>query len=97
MDRIKKTQNNNDISFLTYRITVQGRLDAHWGAWFSDYVEDITIPESGICRTILTVKVPDQAALRGILSRIWDLNLILISVIPESCKEDQLHRRKENV
>ena len=85
MDRIKKTQNNNDISFLTYRITVQGRLDAHWGAWFSDYVDDIMVPELGPARTVLTVRVPDQAALRGILNRIWDLNLILISVIPEIC------------
>jgi len=30
--------------------------------------------------TILTGAVADQAALRGILSRIWDLNLTLISV-----------------
>lgn len=58
-----------------YRIKVQGRLTENWSDWFSG----MTIKfESDI--TILTGAVADQAALRGILSRIWDLNLTLISV-----------------
>ena len=76
-----EVHNKYDISFTTYKITIKGRLNAHWGKWFSDYVEDIVVPESESNQTVLTVCIPDQAALRGILSRIWDLNLILISVV----------------
>jgi hypothetical protein len=58
-----------------YQIQVRGKLDASWSDWFSG----MTITsESGI--TTLTGPVADQAALRGLLSKIWDLNLILISV-----------------
>ena len=58
-----------------YQIQVQGKLDESWSDWFSG----MTITsESGI--TTLTGPVADQSALRGILSKIWDLNLVLISV-----------------
>ena len=58
-----------------YQIQVRGKLDKSWSDWFNGLT--ITL-ESGI--TTLTGPVADQAALRGILSRIWDLNLTLISV-----------------
>jgi len=58
-----------------YQIQVRGKLDENWSDWFSGMT--VTF-ESGI--TTLTGLVADQAALRGILSRIWDLNLTLISV-----------------
>ena len=59
----------------TYEIQVQGRLDASWSHWF----EGMTIAfRDGI--TTLTGAVSDQAALRGILSKIWDLNLAVVSV-----------------
>ena len=51
-----------------YQIKVQGGLDEGWSDWFSGMT--VTF-ESGI--TTLTGAVTDQAALRGILSRIWDL------------------------
>jgi hypothetical protein len=58
-----------------YQIQVRGKLNESWSDWLSG----MTITsESGI--TTLTGPVADQAALRGLLSRIWDLNLILISV-----------------
>jgi hypothetical protein len=37
--------------------------------------------------TALTGSVADQAALRGILNRLWDLNLTVISVVPVDRKE----------
>ena len=58
-----------------YRIKVQGRLDEGWSDWFSGMT--VTF-EGGV--TMLTGAVTDQATLRGILTRIWDLNLTLISV-----------------
>lgn len=58
-----------------YQIKVQGKLDEKWSDWFNGMT--VTF-ESDI--TTLTGAVVDQAALRGILDKIWDLNLTLISV-----------------
>ena len=60
---------------VTYQIKMEGKLDENWSDWFSGMT--IT-PENDI--TVLTGPVADQSALRGILTKIWDLNLILISV-----------------
>lgn len=71
-----------------YEIKVQGRLDERWADWFSGLGNlagpnrTVTV-ESGSKDapiTTLTAAVTDQAALRGILTKIWDLNLTLISV-----------------
>jgi hypothetical protein len=64
----------------TYQIKVQGTLDTRWSEWFGGLA--VTAEAAGDCPplTILAGAVPDQAALRGILNRLWDLNLILISV-----------------
>ena len=60
---------------VTYEIKVEGRLDEGWSDWFSGVT--VTL-ENDV--TILTGAVADQAALRGILAKMWDLNLTLISV-----------------
>ena len=57
-----------------YIIEVEGRLDQSWSGWFSGLA--VTY-EDGV--STLTGHVADQAALRGILTKIWDLNLTLIS------------------
>ena len=59
-----------------YQIKVQGRLDERWSGCFNGMV--LTWQSDA---TILTGPVADQSALRGILSKLWDLNLVLISVI----------------
>ena len=63
-----------------YVITVQGRLDPSWSEWFSGMT--IAAEESGEGRTVTTLTGPvvDQAALHGLLARISDLNLTLLSV-----------------
>jgi hypothetical protein len=58
-----------------YRIQVLGRLDESWSNW----LDEMTMAYDGGVTT-LSGPVADQAALRGILTRIWDLNLTLISV-----------------
>ena len=61
---------------MTYDIRVCGRLDERWACWF----EGLNIRPGGDDETILTGMVIDQAALHGILNRIRDLGLELISV-----------------
>jgi hypothetical protein len=60
-----------------YQIRAQGRLDARWSEWFSGLT--VTVESENPLVTTM-VGVIDQAALRGILNKIWDLNLALISV-----------------
>lgn len=63
-----------------YEIQVQGELDPEWEAWL-DGLAVAPVPGSEqLAATTLTGSVPDQAALRGLLCRLWDLNLTLISV-----------------
>ena len=58
-----------------YRIKLKGCLDPNWSDWF----EQMAISTEG-GETILTGPVADQAALHGLLIRIRDLNLTLLSV-----------------
>ena len=60
-----------------YRIRVEGRLDGRWSEWFNGLV----ITPQGEDETLLTGSVADQAALHGVLAKIRDLGLPLLSVI----------------
>ena len=62
----------------SYQIKVQGRLDEGWSDWFSGMTVTFECGSAPI--TTLTGAVADQSALRGILTKLWDLNLRLISV-----------------
>jgi len=63
-------------SSITYEIRVEGLVDALWTDWFNGmaitYVNNV--------ETILVGELPDQSALHGVLDRIRDLGLDLISV-----------------
>jgi hypothetical protein len=61
-----------------YRIRIQGQLDSQWADWFDEMT--ITLEEDG--NTLLTGQVIDQAALHGLLKKIRDLGLTLISICP---------------
>ena len=58
-----------------YEIKLQGRLDKDW----SDWLAGMSISYEGDV-TVLRGYTIDQAALQGILTKIWDLNLRVISV-----------------
>ena len=75
-----------------YDIHIQERLDAKWADWFNGMSIAFERMDDGPPITTLTGAVTDQAELRGMLSKIWDLNLTLISVIRlELCKGDRSH------
>lgn len=59
-----------------YRLRVQGHLDARWSAWF----EGLALTHESDGTTNLTGIVTDQAALHGVLTKIRDLGLTLVSV-----------------
>ena len=63
-----------------YEIQVRGELDRGWKQWFNGLDVRLTDTRDQSPTTALTGPVADQAALRGLLCKLWDLNLTLISV-----------------
>ena len=59
-----------------YMIRVKGHLDPRWSEWF----EGLTVTQTKSGETVLSGPVADQSALHGLLARIRDLNLTLVSV-----------------
>ena len=59
-----------------YQIRLKGHLDGRWADWFEGFA--ITLEEHG--ETLLTGSVADQAALHGLLRKVRDLGMPLISV-----------------
>jgi len=58
-----------------YEIRVNGVLDGRWAAWF----EGLQVNSDG-SHTVISGPVADQAALHGLLTKVRDLGLFLISV-----------------
>jgi hypothetical protein len=63
-----------------YEIQLQGELDQGWEQWFDGLAVTFTAADDKQPTTTLLGPVVDQAALRGLLCKLWDLNLILVSV-----------------
>jgi hypothetical protein len=59
-----------------YEIRLQGRLDARWATWFE--AAALTTESDGT--TVLRAQVADQAALHGLLQKVRDMGLPLISL-----------------
>ena len=64
-------------------IRVKGQIDEHWSEWF----EDLTITHTDQGETLLTGLVTDQPALHGLLAKVRDLGLPLLSVNSEEVKD----------
>jgi hypothetical protein len=62
---------------MVYQIRITGHLGSHWTEWFGGLT--ITLEDNG--DTLITGPVVDQAALHGLLRKVRDLGMPLISVI----------------
>ena len=63
-----------------YQITIEGKIDPSWSAWLDDLQLVSRKETNGMILTTLSGALTDQAALRGLLNRLWDLNLVIRSV-----------------
>lgn len=64
-----------------YEIRLKGHLDARWAAWF----DGLCLSHESDGTTIIRGPVADQAALHGLLRKVRDLGLPLISVMRVKC------------
>jgi hypothetical protein len=68
-----------------YEILVGGHLDIRWMSWFDD-MRITTLPNG---TTVLSGELPDQTALHGVLQKLRDTGLPLISVTPVTNRRKQ--------
>jgi len=69
-----------DRSVWQYQITILGSLNPDWSDWFAgvEIVAVLTLDNVAVSR--LNGFFPDQASLRGVLNRLWDLNLTVLFI-----------------
>jgi len=67
---------------LKIQIGIKGHIDERWSEWFGGLAIDHSDPDE----TVLSGLVPDQAALYGIVARLRDLGLQLVSLESEELK-----------
>lgn len=61
---------------VAYQIRIDGHLDQRWSTWFGN----LTLTHEGDGTTSISGAISDQAELHGLLTKIRDLGVILISV-----------------
>jgi hypothetical protein len=70
-----------------YEILIEGHLGARWEAWFDGFA--ISSGDDGT--TVLRGQIVDQAALHGLVSKLRDLGVPLISLTPVETSTDERH------
>ena len=72
-----------------YRICVKGTIDAAWASYWFEGFAIAPLPDG---ESLLTGRVADQSALLGLLARIQDLGLLLLSV--EHTGRNEIHEEE---
>ena len=75
----------------TYEIRFKGHLDARW----SDQFEGLSFTHDGDGTTVLFGPVGDQAALHGLLRKVRDLGLTLVSLVQVDPESTPNHSKTE--
>lgn len=73
----KRSPNNDPGQLMVYQVKLRGHLDQQWADWFGKAT--ITLQDNG--NTLLCSPAIDQAALYGLLKKVRDLGMPLLSVI----------------
>ncbi|MBP6472643.1 MAG: hypothetical protein KBE23_07225 [Chloroflexi bacterium] len=68
-----------------FEIRLRGHLGEEWASWFGG----LTITQTAEGNTLLTGPMVDQAALHGVLKKVRDLGLTLISVNPQQGEKSE--------
>lgn len=74
---------------VVYQIRIKGHLDSRW----SDWLEQMDITQAANGETILTGPIVDQAALHGVITKVRDLGLPLISIEQVEPAPNSNHRK----
>ena len=74
-DRQTPTGDRSDAG--DYEIRLTGHLDAHWADWF----DGLAVSRETDGTTVISGRIADQAALHGVIQRVRDLGLPLVSVM----------------
>ena len=76
---------------LVYQIRIKGHLGREWADWF----EGLTLTALDNGETLLTGPVVDQAALYGVLKKVRDVGMPLLSVIEVQFNENHRYQSKK--
>ncbi len=71
-----ETEVSHQPATVWYEIRIEGHLDSAWADWF----DELTIAPDANGETMLSGPVADQAALFGLLKKLHNLGLVLVSV-----------------
>ena len=82
------TSRKDQIQHQCYEIRLKNHLEDRWAEWF----EGLTITREEDSVTLLTGPVVDQAALHGLLKKVRDLGMTLVSVHPVQDVDTQPNR-----
>jgi len=64
----------------SYEISVRGKLDTSWSDWFDQMTLIYNTDDDGLAITMMVGTITDQAALHGLLAKIRDLGLTILSI-----------------
>ena len=86
------------VSEAIYAIQLAGKLSPAWSEWFDGLSITVIGEEKSDPKTLLVGPVKDQASLRGLLGRIWNLNLTILFVqrVEPEANLDQERQRRGN-
>jgi len=79
-----------------YEIRLRGHLDARWAAWF----DGLSLTQHSDGTTVIHGSVADQAALHGLLQKVRDIGLPLVSVIclePDQPRVPTIHLDRQSI